>query len=381
MTSQPVIQHSFNAGEWAPALNARVDIAKYHSGAALLQNFFVDYRGGATARSGTKFIQQARTNDQTVRIIGFQASVAVSYILEFSFGVLRFYSNGAPVLEAPATITGITQANPGVISVVNTLVNGDLVVINGIVGMTQLNGGTFFVANRTPGSITLIAQSGATVDTTTFTAYVSGGTVSRVYQIASPYLAAELAAVKYVQNVNTMILNHPNYPPYVLTLISATNWTLVPIVFGSTIAAPVGQAVATTLAAGTWNYAYVITAVDASGQESVPSAYAVLAAIVDQRTVAGSNTVTWTAVTGAVSYNVYKAEIRQTNAVPVGAAFGFCGNCTSVTFIDSNIAQDFAQGPPVPKNPFFGSGVQSILLGANANYTVIPTLTLTAPPP
>ena len=46
MVAQPVIQSSFNSGEWAPTLYARVDVAKYHSGAALLRNFFVDYRGG-----------------------------------------------------------------------------------------------------------------------------------------------------------------------------------------------------------------------------------------------------------------------------------------------------------------------------------------------
>src|SRR6516164_8248006 len=92
-----VIQTSFNSGGWSPALNARVDIQKYHSGAALLRNFFVDYRGGATTRPGTKFIQQARSN--TVRLIPFQASFAVTYIPVFGPGYIRFYSNGAPVLE------------------------------------------------------------------------------------------------------------------------------------------------------------------------------------------------------------------------------------------------------------------------------------------
>lgn len=382
MTSQPIIQHSFNAGEWAPALNARVDIAKYHSGAALLQNFFVDYRGGATARSGTKYILQCLDSSKAVRLIPFQASVLVSYMLEFGNQTLRFYNNGAPVLETAANITAITKANPGVLSVVNTYVNGDVIFISGILGMTQLNGNYYKVANRTAGTITLKDLNGVDINTSGYTTYISGGTTQRVYTIATPYLSTELAALKFVQNVNILILNHPNYGPYQLTLISATNWTLAAIIFGSTIAAPVGQAVATTLAAGTWNYAYVVTAVDVNGQESIPSAYAVLAATVDQRTVAGTNTVTWTAVTGAISYNVYKAEIRQTNAVPVGAAFGFCGNCTGVTFIDSNIAQDFAQGPPIAKNPFFGSGVQTITLTANDNYSgTPPTVSLAAPPP
>src|SRR6266478_801569 len=109
------MQFSFNSGEWAPALNARVDIAKYHSGAALLRNFFVDYRGGATARSGTKYIIQTKYAT-TTRLIPFQASFTVSYMLEFGEGYIRFINNGAPVLEAPTTLSGITKANPAVVA-------------------------------------------------------------------------------------------------------------------------------------------------------------------------------------------------------------------------------------------------------------------------
>jgi hypothetical protein len=49
-----VIQGSFAAGELSPSLFAHVDLAKYHTGAALLRNFFVDYRGGVSNRPGTK---------------------------------------------------------------------------------------------------------------------------------------------------------------------------------------------------------------------------------------------------------------------------------------------------------------------------------------
>ena len=56
--SDIAVQASFNAGEWSPALFARVDIQKYHSAAALLENFFVDYRGGASTRTGTEYIIQ-----------------------------------------------------------------------------------------------------------------------------------------------------------------------------------------------------------------------------------------------------------------------------------------------------------------------------------
>lgn len=367
--AQPIIQTSFNSGEWAPALNARVDLTKYHSAAALLRNFFVDYRGGATTCPGTKYVLQCYKSATAVRLIPFQASFTVSYILELGDQYIRFFNNGTPVLEAPIAITAATRANPAVISIANTYSIGDWIYIAGVSGMTQLNGNYYRVNARTAGTVTLGDLNAVPIDSSAYTAFSAGaGSGARVYTISSPYTSSELALVKFSQNVNALFLCHPNHPPYQLTLISAASWTLAAITFGSTIAAPVGQAVATTLGAGTANYAYVITAVDANGQESGPSAYATLANVLDIRTTAGTNTVTWTAVTAAASYNVYKAEIRISNPVPVGAAFGFVGNCTSVTFIDSNIQSDFSQGAPVVQNPFSGTGVQSITITAPGTY-------------
>src|SRR5882762_11907051 len=144
--SDNVIQTSFNSGEWSPSLYAQVNLKQYHSGAALLRNFFVDPRGGATTRPGTRYVAACKSND-TVRPIPFQASFTVSYLLEFGQGYVRFYNNGAPVLEAPKTITNITQANPGAVtSTAHGFVTGDWVFITGVAGMTQVNGGTYVVS-------------------------------------------------------------------------------------------------------------------------------------------------------------------------------------------------------------------------------------------
>src|SRR5882762_3879561 len=136
------MQHSFHAGEWAPALNARVDLAQYHSAAATLRNFFVDYRGGASSCPGTKYILQARISGKAVRLIPFQASFTVNYVLEFGDFYIRFYFNGAPVLETAKIITNASQANPLVVDISTNhgWSVGDWVFITGVVGMTQLNG-------------------------------------------------------------------------------------------------------------------------------------------------------------------------------------------------------------------------------------------------
>src|SRR6267378_2899913 len=366
--SDNVIQTSFNSGEWSPSLYAQVNLKQYHSGAALLRNFFVDTRGGCTTRPGTKYIATCKSNG-IVRPIPFQASFTVSYLLEFGQGYVRFFNNGAPVLEAGKTITAITQANPGVItSAAHGYSNGDWIAISGVVGMVLLNGNTFIIAGATTNTYTLTDLFGNVINTTSYGTYISGGTTQRVYTIVSPYQASEVFGIRYTQNVNQLILCHPNYPTYVLTLVTATNWTLVPLVVGSTVTTPTGLATNSSLAAGTVFYAYVVTAVDAFGQESAPSAFATLSSFQDIRSVLGTNQVTWSAVAGAISYNVYRAQPRYNVAVPAGSDFGFAGNVTGTTFIDSNINIDFSQGPPVPTNPFFGSGVQTVTVTNGALY-------------
>src|SRR6516162_10117545 len=342
MGSTPVIQTSFNAGEWAPALNARVDVQKYHSGAALLRNFIVDYRGGATTRPGSRFILPTRLTS-TTRLIPFQASFTVTYVLEFGDKYIRFFNNGAPVLESGTAISGITNANPGVITDTgHGYSNGDWIYLSGIGGTTQLNGNYYIVAGVTTNTYTLTDLSGNPIDTTSFGVYTSGGTDQRIHTLlTSPYSASDLAQIKYTQNVNILILCHPNYPPYQLVLgTTATSWTLSKINFGATVSAPSPGTATTTLAAGSCNYAYVVTAVDTNGQESLPTAPIVnLTSLQDLRSVAGTNTVVWSAAANAVSYNVYKAEPSYVG-VPSGSMYGFIGNCTGVNFIDSNIAPD-----------------------------------------
>ena len=375
------MQFSFNSGEWAPALNARVDIAKYHSGAALLRNFFVDYRGGATARPGTKYILRTRFTT-TTRLIPFQASLTVSYVLEFGEGYIRFFNNGSPVLEAGVAITGITNtAGEATLSVINTYSVGDWIFINGVVGATQLNNNYYIISAVSGTQIRLTDLFGNAILFASLSPYISGGIVARIYTLATQYTANELSLLKFAQNVNTMILCHPNHPPAILTLISANNWSIVFIAFGTTIGTPSGLVTTTTLAAGAVYYAYIVTTVDGDGQESAQSVYATLGPITDIRSVAGTNTISWTPVAGAVSYNVYRAEPSYAGPIPAGATFGFIGNVLGTSIIDSNIGPDFSSGPPIIQNPFFAAdGVATVYVTATGVYTAVPTVTFSASP-
>jgi hypothetical protein len=380
--AQPLIQSSFNSGEWAPNLWARTDIEKYHSGAALLRNFFVDYRGGASTRPGTKYCLRGYKDSSAIRMIPFQVTLTLGFACEFGQQYIRFYQNGAPILEAGLAITGITNAKPAVVSVMNTYNTGsvDWVYISGVAGMTQINGGYYVIQTATSGALTLYDLFGNEVDATGWGVYTAGGTTQRVYTIASPYAAGDLALVKFAQNVDLLILCHPSYPPQVLTYNGTTSWTINPIVFGTAVAAPIGLAVSTTLSAGATNYSYAITAVDNAGEESALSTPIALASVQDLAEIAGTNTITWDSVTGATSYNVYKTLSTTTNPVPTGVPYGYIGNVTGTTMADSNITPDFTQGPPVIQTPFVpGAGVLSYTVGTHGSYSTIPTVVVGSP--
>jgi hypothetical protein len=71
-------------------------------------------------------------------------------------------------------MTGVTTTNPAVISTTAAFQTGQLIEISGVVGMTQLNGNRYQVLSSTAIDVTINVNSSA------FTAYVSGGTMTPV---------------------------------------------------------------------------------------------------------------------------------------------------------------------------------------------------------
>lgn len=374
-----VIQHSFSSGELSPSLLARTDIPKYKSGAATMRNFLVDFRSGASTRSGLAFCNQTKFNTQT-RLIDFQFSAEVGYIIEFGQGYCRFFVNGGAVLNAPFAVTGITNANPAVATVTgNNFAVGQWIFITGVVGMPQINNRYFNVSVVAGANVTLQTTQGVNVDATGYGTYTSGGTAASVYEIASPYAAADLPLLKFAQLANTMVLVHQNYVPYLLTAFAATNWTLNAMIFGPSINPPTITS-GTPTASGTANYSYIVTAVDVNGQESGPSTAFAVNSAVNIGTTAGSINLVWSSAVGAVSYNVYKAEVGVGNVVPTGSAYGFISNVTGLSLVDSNFVPDFAISPPIPSFFTTGLGVTSYIVTASGTYTSVPTVSVAAPP-
>jgi hypothetical protein len=184
----------------------------------------------------------------------------------------------------------------------------------------------------------------------TFRFHTQGGTLLSAgtpYEVANPYAEADLFDVHYVQSADVMTLVHPNYAPRELRRLGATNWQLTTLSFAAPISAPGAP---TLVAAGhtavKYTYYYVVTAIDADGiGESAAST----------ASSAGGNlyetgatvTISWSAVTGASRYNVYKLQ---------GGLYGYIGQTAGLSIVDDNITPDLSQVPPIYDAMFSGSG-------------------------
>ena len=218
---------NFTAGELSPRLDGRTDLGKYFNGCKTLENMVVHPHGAATRRPGTKFIHEVKTSSAQTRLIPFEFSTTQTYIMEFGNQYIRFFKDNGIITESNKTISGATQANPGVITATSHgYSNGDHIIISSVVGMTELNGKTFKVANKTTNTFELQDVDGNNVNTTSYTAYGSAGVANKIYEIASPYATADLPTIKFAQSADLMYLVHPSYAIRKLTRSGHTSWTL-----------------------------------------------------------------------------------------------------------------------------------------------------------
>ncbi len=227
MARTKYIQTNFTAGEISPRLDSRIDLSKYQNGAKSIQNFTVLPHGGLQRRGGSQFILQTKNAADKVRLVSFEFSITESYVLEFGDEYIRFYRNNGIILESAKNITGITQANPGVVtSSSHGYNNGDWVYISGVVGMTEVNLDFYIVAGKTTNTFQLTDIDGNNVDTSGFTAYSSGGTAERVFEVTSPWDKDDLFELSFTQSADILYVVHPNYAPREVTRTDHTAWTI-----------------------------------------------------------------------------------------------------------------------------------------------------------
>jgi hypothetical protein len=235
---------SFAAGEVSRRLGARVDQTKYQTGAYTLRNMVSTLEGAATNRSGFGYVRPCHnfTSANPPRLLPFVYSDDQSYVVVLEHERLSIISLAEPQFVAASTITGVTLANPCVVTTsgAHGLTTGDLIWIDGIVGTTQLNKRFFRAVVLSGTTVELEEETGTNVNSTTYTAYGSGGTVREVYSITAPWDGADLRQIRYAQTAEVMVLVHPDYPVYKLTVSDGPVWDLSLATFGPGIVGPTG---------------------------------------------------------------------------------------------------------------------------------------------
>lgn len=367
------IQPSIVAGEVSPSIWGRTDLAKFKSGASTGRNFFVNYRGGFASRAGLAYVGTCKQPGTAAppRDIPFQFNINQGYALEFGDQYMRVKANGAYVTEATVAISSVSVAALFTTTAAHGYAVGDWVFDQGNTGFNGLT----WIITATPSSTTFTVKDLFGTAITAATASTAG-TVARIFTAIAPYAAVDLPYLKYTQSANTMSLTCVNtetlteYPPYNLLRNSNSSWSFSIPTFGALIAAPANVTAAATSSTtvNTW-YSYVVTAVNSNDEESVAST----PCYIENNNIAinaGSNTITWTAVTGAISYNVYKATPSYNVQVPIGVTYGYAGQSFGTQFTDTNVTADFTDVPPTHQNPFARSEITFVNITAGGStYT------------
>lgn len=333
-----VSQRSFSFGELSPAFYARTDTQAYAQGLRTLRNAYVMRMGGVQNRGG--LVRKGNTKGNGVaRLIPCEFSDEQNYVLEFTDERVRIWQNGALV---QAVIFGAW-----------------LTATAYIAGLAVTNGGDTYYCYlaHTSGATT---EPGVGADWEDYWTLANDG-----IEIPTPYQDTELDELVSVvitpgPSVGTLLIVHPSYAPRVLTQTSDLNqaWNISTATLGSSVPAPAGFSASV---GGTGGFIYAVTAVDADGNESVLSN---TDETNNTSTAFANCTLTWSAVTGAVRYNVYRTTF---------GTFGLLGSSTTTSYLDEAPFGGSLTGPPIELSLFASTNnypstaaihQQRLLLGA-----------------
>ena len=99
---------SFNGGEVAPAMFARIDDAKYQTGLAKCKNFLIEPQGPLVNRPGFEYVRETKYANKKTKLIPFSFSDTQTMVLEFGDKYIRFHTNGATLLKDDGSVYEIS---------------------------------------------------------------------------------------------------------------------------------------------------------------------------------------------------------------------------------------------------------------------------------
>jgi len=143
--------------------------------------------------------------------------------------------------------------------------------------------------------------------------YKNGGLVlsgGSAYELSTPYSENHVHELVYAQEADVMYIVHPEYAIRKLARLADNNWTLTTVTFQPSIQPPTNvQAIASFKYRNgdTGSYTFRVSSVSASGAESAASSSSNTVRFQWKNDDGRYLKVKWNAVSGAASYNVYRA--------------------------------------------------------------------------
>lgn len=191
-------QVSFAAGELAPSLWGREDLAKYAVGLRTLKNFTVHPHGGVSNRAGMRCVAETKYADKAVRLVPFEYSDTDAYLLEFGDEYVRFYKNGAQLVKDGSPYELETPYLEGELSALSFAQSADVLFIvhpnhppmelarysdtNWTLEKCAFTGGPFRTMNSSDTTIALSSASG-NVTLTASSALFDAGHVGALFSV------------------------------------------------------------------------------------------------------------------------------------------------------------------------------------------------------
>lgn len=358
--SNKVVKYSFSAGEISPRLLMRGDVEAYPNAAQVVENFFIDYRGGAVSRPGSKFIGYARGPFRNVELqLAFIQGGGL--VLEATDQRFRFIQRGTYVTEGGVTVsavsgTQVTIPSHGYAVDDYLLVDGTQVRVSSVISTDVVEFEDIWGAPWVP-------QVGA----------VAG----RIYELATPYAEQDLWDLNFTILESDVIITSNKYEPRRLSFSGLTSWTLSTLDISSSAFIPPSNLTATPTSTGTAYYIYAVSAVLQDGTETAPCKPVRVASAQMSTTNGASITIQWDPIADAQYYVVYRSREFLDTSPSLGEDLGYVGKAFGTEFIDKNILPDFTKSPIVPYNPFAGGAITFIGVTAEGSgYTDSSVLTV-----
>ncbi|MDR2161633.1 MAG: hypothetical protein LBO77_05795 [Desulfovibrio sp.] len=165
-------------------------------------------------------------------------------------------------------------------------------------------------------------------------------------EMEAPYLAGQLYDLDYAQSGDVVYLAHTAHALRKIMRYAHTDWRLEQVAFEPSISQPASVTVAFSGAAGGYPLRYKVAAVNSKGESGRASpGLNPNAKHANDWVVGDYATVTWSAVAGAESYNIYRED---------AGAFGYVGTSEGTSFRDDKYVADVSDTPREPQNPFAG---------------------------